>query len=88
MFGKRVSTSTFACLGVPMPYQNRSQLGHVMSIIHGDGGVSDTAGLYSERSCVSPSQLIAELVDQHGHKLPMGGQEARNNASSSESSKI
>ena len=32
-------------------------------------------GLHSERSCVSPSQLIAELVDQHGHKLPMGGQE-------------
>lgn len=37
-------------------------------------------GLYSERSCVSPSQLIAELVDQHGHKLPMGGQEDKRSA--------
>ena len=35
------------------------------------------AGQHTERSCVSPQQLIAELVDQHGHKLPIGGQEEK-----------
>ncbi|CAJ1350115.1 unnamed protein product, partial [Effrenium voratum] len=31
--------------------------------------------LLSDRSCVSPAQLIAELVDQHGHKVSVGSQE-------------
>ncbi|CAE7028626.1 USP25 [Symbiodinium sp. CCMP2456] len=29
----------------------------------------------SDRSCVSPSQLLHELVDLQGHQLPVGGQE-------------
>eukprot|EP00931_Biecheleriopsis_adriatica_P072952 TRINITY_DN47330_c0_g1_i1.p1 TRINITY_DN47330_c0_g1~~TRINITY_DN47330_c0_g1_i1.p1 ORF type:complete len:1138 (-),score=236.26 TRINITY_DN47330_c0_g1_i1:46-2979(-) len=31
--------------------------------------------LLSERSCMNPATLLAELVDQRGHKLPVGAQE-------------
>lgn len=32
-------------------------------------------GLFSERSCLDPSRLLAELVDRRGQQLPIGSQE-------------
>jgi len=31
--------------------------------------------LFTDRSCIDPSRLLSELVDQHGRKVPIGGQE-------------